>query len=158
MHELEFVREKMLQEAWEDVQWNFLEDVERETERQITHFLNKVLRIEADRRWVEEYNTGRPHEELSWNTPSQWRERHEQAASLSRNQGYGTTLIDGKAIAEEKRIAARSDRQSPEQGTCPIKYQLLHRGTVHMLALSTFGAPQVTFYFICASKSSIIAS
>jgi putative transposase len=38
---------------------------------------------EAERaisRWVEEYNTERPHEQLSWNTPSQWRERHEQAA------------------------------------------------------------------------------
>jgi putative transposase len=49
MHELDFVRDESLQEAWEDVQWNFMEDVERETERQITHFLNKVLRIEADR-------------------------------------------------------------------------------------------------------------
>jgi putative transposase len=49
VHELNFVREEMLQEAWEDVQWNFMEDVERESERGITHFLNKVLRIEADR-------------------------------------------------------------------------------------------------------------
>ena len=35
MNELDFVREAMLQEAWEDVQWNFLEDVERETERRV---------------------------------------------------------------------------------------------------------------------------
>lgn len=38
---------------------------------------------EAERainRWVEEYNTERPHEKLSWQTPSQWREGHEQAA------------------------------------------------------------------------------
>jgi putative transposase len=49
MHELDFVREKSLQEAWQEVQWNFMEDLERESERGITHFLNKVLRIEADR-------------------------------------------------------------------------------------------------------------
>ena len=49
MHELDFVREERLQEAWEDIQWNFMEDLERESERRITHFLNKVLRIEANR-------------------------------------------------------------------------------------------------------------
>jgi hypothetical protein len=32
----------------------------------------------------------------------------------------------GKAIVENTRIAARSDRQSPKRGTRPTKYQFLH--------------------------------
>jgi transposase-like protein len=49
MHELNFVREQKLHEAWQDVQWNFSEDLEQAVEGQISHYLNKVLRIEADR-------------------------------------------------------------------------------------------------------------
>jgi putative transposase len=48
MRELEFVRNEKLQEAWQDVQWNFMEDVERDMEGQIEDFLNRVLRIQAD--------------------------------------------------------------------------------------------------------------
>ena len=48
MHELNFVRDQKLREAWRDVQWNFMEDVETAVEGQISHYLNKVLRIEAD--------------------------------------------------------------------------------------------------------------
>jgi putative transposase len=48
MRELEFVRDQKLQEAWQDVQWNFMEDVERDMEGQIGDFLNHVLRIQAD--------------------------------------------------------------------------------------------------------------
>lgn len=38
---------------------------------------------EAERaisQWIERYNTQRPHEALGWMTPSEWRERHNQAA------------------------------------------------------------------------------
>ena len=48
MRELEFVREEKLQEAWQDVQWNFMEDVERDVEGQIEDYLNEVLRLQAD--------------------------------------------------------------------------------------------------------------
>jgi putative transposase len=48
MRELNFVRDQKLQEAWQDVQWNFLEDVEKAVEDQVSYILNKVLRIEAD--------------------------------------------------------------------------------------------------------------
>ena len=48
MHELNFVRDPKLNEAWREVQWNFMEDMEKAVEDQISHYLNKVLRIEAD--------------------------------------------------------------------------------------------------------------
>lgn len=48
MRELNFVRDQKLHEAWRHVQWNFIEDVEKAVEGQIRHYLNKVLRIEAD--------------------------------------------------------------------------------------------------------------
>ena len=48
MRELNFVRDQKLHDAWHDVQWNFMEDVEKAVEDQISHYLNKVLRIEAD--------------------------------------------------------------------------------------------------------------
>ncbi len=48
MRELNFVRDQKLHEAWRQVQWYFSEDLEKEVEGQITHYLNKVLRIEAD--------------------------------------------------------------------------------------------------------------
>ncbi len=48
MRELNFLRDQRLHDAWCDVQWNFMEDVEKAVEEQITHYLNKVLRIEAD--------------------------------------------------------------------------------------------------------------
>ncbi|NIN63374.1 MAG: transposase, partial [Anaerolineae bacterium] len=40
-------------------------------------------RDEAERliaRWIEVYNTERPHEALAWMSPVQWRERQQQAA------------------------------------------------------------------------------
>lgn len=40
-------------------------------------------RDEAERvigRWIEQYNTWRPHEALGWMSPTQWRNRQEQAA------------------------------------------------------------------------------
>ncbi len=48
MHELNFVRDQKLNRAWQEVQWNFMEDMEKAVEGQISHYLNKVLRIEAD--------------------------------------------------------------------------------------------------------------
>ena len=48
MHELNFVRDQKLNRAWQEVQWNFMEDMEKAVEDQISHYLNKVLRIEAD--------------------------------------------------------------------------------------------------------------
>jgi putative transposase len=48
MRELDFAADQSLQKAWKDIQWNFSEDLEREVEAGITHYLNKVLRIEAD--------------------------------------------------------------------------------------------------------------
>jgi putative transposase len=48
MRELDFVRDQRLQEAWQDVQWNFMEDVERDMEGQIGDYLNRVLRLQAD--------------------------------------------------------------------------------------------------------------
>jgi putative transposase len=48
MHELNFVRDPKLNEAWREVQWNFMEDMEKAVEGQISHYLNRVLRIEAD--------------------------------------------------------------------------------------------------------------
>lgn len=48
MRELNFVRDQKLHEAWQDVQWNFIEDVEKTVEDQVSYCLNKVLRIEAD--------------------------------------------------------------------------------------------------------------
>jgi len=48
MRELDFAADQNLQKAWKDIQWNFSEDLEREVEGTITHYLNKVLRIEAD--------------------------------------------------------------------------------------------------------------
>ena len=38
---------------------------------------------EAERKisqWINKYNTERPHESLGWLTPSEWRQRHKQAA------------------------------------------------------------------------------
>jgi transposase-like protein len=48
MRELDFVREQRLHEAWEDVQWNFMEDVEKDLESRIGDWLNGVLRLQAD--------------------------------------------------------------------------------------------------------------
>ena len=48
MRELNFAADQRLQKAWRDIQWNFSEDLEKEVEGGITHYLNKVLRIEAD--------------------------------------------------------------------------------------------------------------
>jgi len=48
MRELNFVRDQKVHEAWRHVQWNFVEDVEKAVEGQISHYLNRVLRIEAD--------------------------------------------------------------------------------------------------------------
>lgn len=48
MRELNFAADQSLQKAWKDIQWNFSEDLEKEVEDGITHYLNKVLRIEAD--------------------------------------------------------------------------------------------------------------
>ena len=49
MRELNFAADQSLQKAWKDIQWNFSEDLEGEVEAEITQYLNKVLRIEADR-------------------------------------------------------------------------------------------------------------
>jgi putative transposase len=49
MRELNFVRDQKVHDAWHHVQWNFMEDVESAVEGRISHYLNKVLRIEADR-------------------------------------------------------------------------------------------------------------
>jgi len=48
MRELDFAADQSLQKAWKDIQWNFSEDLETEVDKGITHYLNKVLRIEAD--------------------------------------------------------------------------------------------------------------
>lgn len=48
LRELNFLRDQKLQEAWRHVHWNFIEDVEMGVGGQITHYLNHVLRIEAD--------------------------------------------------------------------------------------------------------------
>lgn len=49
MRELNFVRDQKVHEAWRHVQWNFMEDIEAAVEDQIRHYLNGILRIEADR-------------------------------------------------------------------------------------------------------------
>jgi putative transposase len=49
MRELNFATDQSLQKTWKEMQWNFSEDLEKEIEGQITHYLNKILRIEADR-------------------------------------------------------------------------------------------------------------
>jgi transposase-like protein len=49
MRELDFAADQSLQKAWKEIQWNFSEDLETELEGQISHYLNRVLRIEADR-------------------------------------------------------------------------------------------------------------
>lgn len=48
MRELNFVRDQKVHDAWHHVQWNFMEDIETAVEDRISHYLNKVLRIEAD--------------------------------------------------------------------------------------------------------------
>ena len=48
MRELNFLRDQKLHDSWQHVQWNFIEDVENAVEGQVSHYLNKVLRIEAD--------------------------------------------------------------------------------------------------------------
>ncbi len=48
MHELNFDTDQSLHKAWKEIQRNFSEDLEKEVEGQISHYLNKVLRIEAD--------------------------------------------------------------------------------------------------------------
>ncbi len=50
MRELNFFRGQNLNGAWRRVQWDFSEDVAKAVEGQIRHYLNKILRIEADRR------------------------------------------------------------------------------------------------------------
>lgn len=48
MRELNFVRDQKVHDAWHHVQWNFMEDVEEAVEDRISHYLNGILRIEAD--------------------------------------------------------------------------------------------------------------
>lgn len=48
MRELNFLRDQKVHESWQEIQWNFMEDIEKAVEGQISHYLNKVLRIEAD--------------------------------------------------------------------------------------------------------------
>ena len=48
MRELEFVRDQKVQDAWAEVQWNFMEDVEKDLQSQIEDWLNGVLRLQAD--------------------------------------------------------------------------------------------------------------
>ena len=55
--ELDFSSDQSLAEAFEEIQYNLSEDLEKEVEGQVSHYLNKVLRIEADRQlratWYE---------------------------------------------------------------------------------------------------------
>ena len=39
MRELNFVRDQSVHDAWKDVQWDFIEDVEKALEGQISHYL-----------------------------------------------------------------------------------------------------------------------
>lgn len=48
MRELNFARDQKVHDAWQHVQWDFMEDVESAVEGQIEHYLNNVVRIEAD--------------------------------------------------------------------------------------------------------------
>ena len=49
MRELNFANDQNLHEAFQEVQWNFSEDIEMEVEGRISDYLNGVLRIEADK-------------------------------------------------------------------------------------------------------------
>ncbi len=48
MHELNFVRDPKVHQAWLDVQWDFVEDVEKDGEEIIEDCLNRMLRLQAD--------------------------------------------------------------------------------------------------------------
>jgi len=48
MRELNFLRDQKVHDAWHHVQWNFMEDIEAAVENRISHYLNTILRIEAD--------------------------------------------------------------------------------------------------------------
>ena len=90
MRELNFVRNEMLQEAWQDVQWNFMEDVEKDMEEQIGDYLNRVLRLQADL----QLQAGRYQRSLE---------------RLDYRAGYRTrTVITPKGIYELKVPRARS--------------------------------------------------